>query len=112
MDPLAVDPLGKVTLDGLQKFTYISSFLSNEEREQLRLMLLNNIDAFAWSQSYMIRINPMVACQNEAYYPCSQISKKKNEAFPPKLPLDHSDGGRQIAKGRFYQGSKVPRMAS
>ena len=45
-DSLAVDPLEKVTLDGLEKFTYISSLLSNEEREQLQLMLLNNIDVF------------------------------------------------------------------
>ena len=46
-DPQAVDPLEKVTLDGSEKFTYIISLLSNEEREQLRLMLLNNIDVFA-----------------------------------------------------------------
>ena len=42
-----MDFLEKVTLDGLEKFTYISSLLSNEEMEQLRLMLLNNIDVFA-----------------------------------------------------------------
>ena len=45
--PLAMDPLEKVTLDGPEKITYISSLLSNEEKEQLRLMLLNNIDLFA-----------------------------------------------------------------
>ena len=42
-----MDPLEKVTLDGPKKFTYISSLLSDEESEQLRLMLLNNIDVFA-----------------------------------------------------------------
>ena len=51
-----MDPLEKVTLDGLEKFTYISSLLSNEEREKLQLMLLNNIDVFSWSHSDMIRI--------------------------------------------------------
>ena len=60
-DPLVVDPLEKATLDGLEKFTYISSLLSNEEREQLRLMLLNNIYVLAWSHSYMIGINPTMA---------------------------------------------------
>ena len=40
-------PLEKVTLDGLEKFTYVSYLLSNEEREQLQLVLLNNIDVFA-----------------------------------------------------------------
>ena len=42
-----MDPLDKVTLDGAEKFTFMSFLLSNEEREQLRLMLLNNIDVFA-----------------------------------------------------------------
>ena len=28
-----MDPLEKVTLDGLEKFTYVSSLLSNEERQ-------------------------------------------------------------------------------
>ena len=48
-------------VDGQEKFTYISSLLSKEERERLRLMLLNNIDVFAWSYLDMIGINRMVA---------------------------------------------------
>ena len=46
-NPLVVDPLEKVMFDGPKKLTYISSLLSDEEREQLRLVLLNNIDVFA-----------------------------------------------------------------
>ena len=42
-----MDPLEKETLDGLEKFTYVSSLLSNEEKEQLLLILLNNIDVYA-----------------------------------------------------------------
>ena len=60
-DPLVVDPLEKVMLDGSKKFTYISSLLSDEEREQLRLVLLNNIDVFARSHSDMVGINSTVA---------------------------------------------------
>ena len=56
-----MDPLEKVTLDGSEQFTYISSLLSNEEREQLQLVLLNNIDVFSWSHSDMVGINPTVA---------------------------------------------------
>ena len=44
--------LENVTLNGSEKFTYISSLLSNEEREQLQIMLLNNIYVFAWSLIY------------------------------------------------------------
>ena len=46
-DPLAVDPIEKIMLDEPKKFTYISSLMSDEEREQLRFVLLNNIDVFA-----------------------------------------------------------------
>ena len=42
-----MDPLENVALNGQEKFMYISSLLSNEEREQLQLVLLNNIDVFA-----------------------------------------------------------------
>ena len=52
-----MDPLEKVTLDGLEKFTYVPSLLSNEEREQLQLVLLNNRDVFTWSHLDMVGIN-------------------------------------------------------
>ena len=42
-----MDHLEKVTLDEPKNFTYISSLLSDKEKEKLRLMLLNNIDVFA-----------------------------------------------------------------
>ena len=44
---MAMDPLEEVELDGPEKFTYVTSLLSNEERAQLRLTLLHNIDIFA-----------------------------------------------------------------
>ena len=56
-----MDPLEKVTLDGPKKFTYVISLLSNEEREQLQLVLSNNIDVFAWSHLDMVGINPTMA---------------------------------------------------
>ena len=39
-----MDPLEKVMLDGPEKSTYASSLMSDEKKEQLRLVLLNNID--------------------------------------------------------------------
>ena len=50
-----MDLLEKVTLDEPEKFTYINSLLTNEEREQLVLVLLNNIDGFTWSHSCKTR---------------------------------------------------------
>ena len=42
-----MDPLEKVKLDGPEKFTYASYLLTDDEKEQLRLVLLSNIDVFA-----------------------------------------------------------------
>ena len=55
-----MDPLEKVTLDRPKNFTYISFLLSNEERDQLQLVLLNNIDVFTWSYFDMVGINSTV----------------------------------------------------
>ena len=78
-----MDPLKKVTLDGPKKFTYISSLLSNEEREQLRLVLLNNIDVFAWSHSDMVGINPTVASHKLNIIPTARPIRQKVRCFNP-----------------------------
>ena len=56
-----MDPLETVALDRLEKLTYVSILLSNEEKEQLRRVLLGNADVFAWSHSDMAEINPKLA---------------------------------------------------
>ena len=88
-----MDPLEKVTLDKLEKFTYISSLLSNKEREQLRLMLLNNIDVFTRSHSDMILINPTVASHKLNVIPAAR---------PVRQKVRHSHESRQFVEGRFY----------
>ena len=54
MDPLAMDSLEEAEFDGLKKFTYVSSLLSNEEKAQIQLALQHNIDVFAWKHSDMV----------------------------------------------------------
>ena len=78
-----MDPLEKGTLDGLENFTYISSLMSNEGREQLRLMLLNNIDVFAWSHSDMIGINPTMASHKLNIIPLTRLIRQKVRRFYP-----------------------------
>ena len=56
-----MDPLETVVLDGLEKFPYVSTLLSNEEKEQLRRTLLGNADVFAWSHSDIAVIDPTLA---------------------------------------------------
>ena len=60
-NPLAVDPLETIALGELKKFTYVSTLLSNEEKEQLRRVLLGNANVFAWSHSNMVGIDPTLA---------------------------------------------------
>ena len=50
-----------VALDGPEKLTYVSTLLSNKEKEQLRLVLLRNANVFSWSHSNMAEIDPMLA---------------------------------------------------
>ena len=78
-----MDPLEKVTLDEWEKFTYVRSLLSNEEREQLQLILLNNIDVFTWSQSDMVEINSMVASHKFNVIPNAKPVRQKMRRFHP-----------------------------
>ena len=80
-DPLAVDPLEKVILDGLERFTYIISLLSDEEREQLQLMLINNADVFAWSHSDMVGISPAIPFHKLNTIPMAKLVRQKERCF-------------------------------
>ena len=80
-----MDPLEKVTLEGPKNFTYISSLLSNEEMEQLPLLLLNNIDVFTWSHSDMVGINPTVDSHKLNIIPMARPVKQKVRRFHPDL---------------------------
>ena len=69
--------------DEPERFTYVSYLLSNEEREHLRLVLLNNIDIFAWSHSYMVGINPTVASPELNIIPTTRPVRQKVRHFHP-----------------------------
>ena len=78
---LVVDPLEKVVLDGPKKFTYVSFLLSNEERERLQLVLLNNIYVFAWSHSDIVGINLTVASHKLNIIPLAKPVRQKVRSF-------------------------------
>ena len=59
MEKLAVDPLESMSLVKPNKSTYVSSLLSGMEKDQLRKVLLNNMDVFTWAHSDMAGINPV-----------------------------------------------------
>ena len=57
MEQLAVDTLESMSLVEPNKSTYVSSLLSGTEKDQLRQVLLYNIDVIAWAHSDMTDIN-------------------------------------------------------
>ena len=61
MEQLAVDPLESMSLAKPDKSTYVSSLLSDANKDQLRQVLLHNMDVFAWTHSDTADINPVHA---------------------------------------------------
>ena len=78
-----MDPLEKVMMDGPEKFTYASSLLSGNEKEQLRLILLNDVDVFTWNHSNMVGISPRVASHKLNIIPTAKPVKQKVRSFHP-----------------------------
>ena len=70
-------------VDGLEKFTYVRSLLSNEEKEQLKRVLLRNINVFAWNHSNMIGIDPMLASHKLNIIPAIKLVRWKVRSFHP-----------------------------
>ena len=78
-----MDPLEKVMLDEPEKFIYASSLLTDDKKQQLRFVLLSNIDVFAWSHSDMIGINPTVASHKLNIIAMARLMKQKVRRFHP-----------------------------
>ena len=76
-----MDPLEKVMLDEPEKFTYANSFLTDDDKEQLRLTLLSNIDVLAWSHPYMVGINPKVASHKLNIISMAKPTRQKVRRF-------------------------------
>ena len=70
-------------LDGVEKFTYAKSLLTDDEKEQLRLVLLSNIDVFTLSHSDMVGINPTMDSHKLNIISPAKIGKQKVRRFHP-----------------------------
>ena len=78
-----MDPLETVALDRSEKFTYVSSFLSREEKKQLQRILLRNIEVFAWNHSDMTGIDPMLTFHKLNVIPLAKPMRQKVRRFHP-----------------------------
>ena len=80
-----MDPLEKVVLGGLKKYTYASSLLTDDEKERLQLSLLSNIDVFAWNHTDMVGINPTVASHKLNIISTAKPVRQRVIRFHPDL---------------------------
>ena len=82
-DLLAVDPLETIEPDEQEKFTYVNTLLSSEEKEQLQHVLLRNADVFAWSHSEMAEIDPTLASHKLNIIASTKPIRQKIRRFHP-----------------------------
>ena len=78
-----MDPLEIVKLDGSEKFTYVITLLSSEEKEQLRRVLLRNADVFAWSHSDIAGIDPTLTSHKLNIIAMIEPVRQKIRRFHP-----------------------------
>ena len=78
-----MDPLESILLGGQDKHTYVSSLLSEEEKERLQQVLLCNIDVFAWIHTDMIGINPAHASHKLNVVPSAISIRQRVRRFHP-----------------------------
>ena len=83
MEQLAVDPLSPMSMAGSDKSTYVSSLLSGVEKEQIRQVLLHNMDVFAWTHLDMADIDPVHASHKLNIAPLARPVRQKMRRFHP-----------------------------
>ena len=76
-----MDPLESILLGGPDKDTYVNSLLSEEEKEQLRKVLLCNIDLFAWTHSDITGISPTHASHKLNVVPFARPIRQRVRRF-------------------------------
>ena len=79
-----MDPLETIELDEPEKFTYVSTLLSSEEKEQLQHILLGNAFVFAWGHSNMAGIDPILASHKLNIIASEKPIRQKIQHFHPE----------------------------
>ena len=82
-EQLAVDPLESMPLPEPDKSTYISSLISDAEKEQIQQVMLQNMDVFAWTYSYMTDINHIYASHKLNIISSTRPVRYKMRRFHP-----------------------------
>ena len=104
-----MDPLEIVALDGLEKLTYVSILLFNEEKEQLRRVLLGNAYVFAWSHSDMAEIKPKMASHKLNIITTVKPVRQKIRLFhPDRHQIIQTEVDNLLSAGFIREGKYLP----
>ena len=103
-----MDLIEKVMLDEPEKFTYDSSLLSGDEKEQSRLVLLNNVDVFSWNHSDIVGISPTVAFHKLNIIPTARPDRQKVRIFHPNRHQIIQTEVDNLLKADFIREVKYP----
>ena len=82
-----MDPLEVVSLDGSERFIYISTHLSKEEKAWLRQVIQFNTEVFAWTNADMPGISPIHASHKLNIAPSARPVRQKVRRFHPDRHL-------------------------
>ena len=103
-----MDPLETIALDEPKKFTYDSTLLSSEEKEQLQHVLLGNTYVYAWSHSDMAGINPMLASHKLNIIASEKPIRQKIGRHPDRHQIIQTEVDNLLRAG-FIREVKYPK---
>ena len=103
-----MDPLEVVSLDGSDKFIYISTLLSQEEKAWLRQVIQFNADVFAWTHANMPGISPVHATHKLNIAPSANPVRQKVRRFHPNLHLVIQTEVDNLLHNGFIRSVKHP----
>ena len=104
-----MDPLETVSLDGSDRYIYISTLLSKEEKAQLCQVIQSNVDVFAWTHADMPGISPVHASHKPNVAPSTKPVRQKVRRFHPDLHLVIQTEVDNLLHNGFIRTVKYPK---
>ena len=103
-----MDPLEIVSLDGSDRYIYISTLFSKEEKSQLCQVIQSNVDVFAWTHANMPGISPVHASHKLNVAPSAKPVRQKVIIFHPDRHLVIQTEVDNLLHNGFIRTMKYP----
>ena len=103
-----MDPLETVSLHGSNRYIYISTLLSKEEKAQLCQVIQFNVDVFTWTHADMPRISPIHASHKLNVAPSAKPVRQKVRRFHPNRHLVIQTEVDNLLQNGFIRTVKYP----